>query len=360
MRVLYLNPFSQEISGPDESLLALLKELIPLGVEAHLVLPTRGPQVARYEKLGVKVHLAPISILKRSLTPRDLLRYGTRLTRGAFEVARIARRERIDLIHTNMEVVLDGGIAARLLRIPHLMHYRGNTIDEPKRVFDALVLLWTRLADHIFCISDATAAIFRKRGHVVETLYNPLELARFRKAVRRPELRQLLGATEGEILVGTIGRIHPRKDIETFIRTCALVADAEPRARFVVVGAAELPEEKPYEQRLRKLIPELGLTKRFTFAGARRDIPEVLKALDLFVLCSRNEGFGRVVAEAMAAGTPVVLSREGALPELVRGGEFGELAEVVNPPEAWVDQFDAAMVARRVLAAYRASADKRA
>lgn len=60
-------------------------------------------------------------------------------------------------------------------------------------------------------------------------------------------------------------------------------------------------------------------------------MPRVLKALDVFVLCSRNEGFGRVVAEAMAAGTPVVASREGAMPELVGDGHLGFLAHPGDP-----------------------------
>ena len=74
-----------------------------------------------------------------------------------------------------------------------------------------------------------------------------------------------------------------------------------------------------------QLVRELGLDGRLTFAGARRDIPAVMRALDLFVLTSRHEGFGRVVAEAMAAARPVVVTDEGALPELVGGGDGGPL-----------------------------------
>src|SRR6187455_2658087 len=56
MRVLYLNPFSQEVSGPDESLRALLAPLVASGIEAHVVLPAPGPQVVRYEQVGAAVH----------------------------------------------------------------------------------------------------------------------------------------------------------------------------------------------------------------------------------------------------------------------------------------------------------------
>ncbi len=332
MRVLYLNPFSQQVSGPDESLLTLLGALIPMGVEAHLVLPRPGPQVPRYEALGVKVHYAPLTVLKRRPGLSALL-LPFRLARGVAAVARIARREGVDVIHTNMEVVLDGAIASRLLRIPHVLHYRGNTNDDPKLVFDMLTRFWTATAEKILAISNATAEIFRKRGlgAKVEVVYNPVDVDAFAMAERSDEVRRELGAGPGDVLVGTVGRIHPRKDLATFLRAGALVAEEVPTLKLAVVGLAEAPEELAYQEELCALARELRIEGQLTWAGARRDMPRVLKALDVFVLSSRNEGFGRVVAEAMAAGTPLVVAREGALPEMV--GEEGLLAGPADPPE---------------------------
>ena len=324
MRVLYLNPFSQEVSGPDESLRTLLAALVPRGVEPHVVLPAPGPQVTRYEALGARVHFAPLALLRRDLS-LDAALYPLRLARSAASIVAIARRVGADLLHTNMEVLLEGALAAAMLRKPHVLHYRGNTLDRPKLVFDALVAAWTRGADTVYCISGATAELFRRRGHgdKVEVLYNPVDLARFAGATSDVAVRRALGAEPGQPLVGTVGRLHPRKDLETFVRTAAIVAAAAPETRFVVVGAAEADVETRYRERVVRLVHELGLAGRLTFAGARRDIPAVMRALDLFVLTSRHEGFGRVVAEAMAAGRPVVVTDEGALPELVGRGSDG-------------------------------------
>jgi glycosyltransferase involved in cell wall biosynthesis len=318
LRVLYLNPFSQQVSGPDESLLTLLGGLIPLGVEPHVVLPRPGPQVSRYEALGARVHYAPLTFLRRRLGPKGLALLAPRLVRSVLAVIRIARRERIDLIHTNMEVVLDGAFAARLLRIPHVLHYRGNTLDRPKLAFDLLTRFWTATADKVLCISNATAEIFRKRGlgGKVEVLYNPVDVDAFANAERSDAVRAELGAAPGDLLIGTVGRIHPRKGMETFLRAGAIVAASRPGVRLTVVGAAEVPEEITHLGALRDLVRDLQLEDRVYWAGARRDMPRVFKALDVFVLASRNEGFGRVVAEAKAAGLPTVLSNEGAFPEL--------------------------------------------
>jgi glycosyltransferase involved in cell wall biosynthesis len=335
VRVVYLNPFAQEVSGPDESLLALLAELVPLGVDAHLLVPARGPQAPRYEALGLTVHVANLAPLQRGLGPVGVGLFAPRLLRAAAEVRAIARRVGATLVHTNMEVLLEGGLAARALGIPHVLHYRGNTLDRPRLVFDALTATWTALADHVYCISRATAEVFHKRGRgaKVEVLYNPLDVDAFAKAERSEAVRASLGAAGSGPLVGTVGRLHPRKDIETFVRAAARVAARAPDARFVVVGTAEAPVELEYRRRVEALVVELGLAGRLTFAGARRDVPAVMKALDVFALTSRHEGFGRVVAEAMAAGRPVVVAREGAPPELVEEDRYGLTATPADPAD---------------------------
>jgi glycosyltransferase involved in cell wall biosynthesis len=335
MRVLYINPFTQQLSGADESLISLISLLGPRGVESHLLLPGAGPLVPRYESLGVRVHFGPFSILKRRLAPASVALLPVRAAVGVAAIARLVRRERIDLVHTNMEVVLDGGVATRLLRIPHVLHYRGNTLDQPKQVFDVLTRLWTATSDRILCISKGTADIFGRRGlgAKVEALYDPVDVSFYARAERSTEVRGQLGAGGEDVLVGSVARIHPRKDLETFLRAAALIAPRFPRLKVALVGAAEVDEELAYRVRLQTLARELGIADRVCFAGARCDVPAVLAALDVAVLSSRHEGFGRAVVEAMAAGRPLVVSREGALPELVTHGVEGLCATAADPKD---------------------------
>jgi glycosyltransferase involved in cell wall biosynthesis len=382
MRVVYVNPFSQQVSGPDESLLALLAHVVPLGIEPHVVLPADGPPVARYRAAGATVHFAPLAILSRGLSPASALRLPVRSAQGAAAIVRIARQVDAALIHTNMEVVLDGALAAKWLRLPHVLHYRGNTLAQPRAVFAALTRVWTALSDRVFCISQATAdGIFGARGGgKVEVVYNPIEIAAFTgeatDEATRARVRAELGADPAHLLVGTVGRIHPRKDVETFVRACAVVAQQRPEARFVVVGVAEMPVEEDYFRKVRALAAERGLASKLSFAGARRDMPAVMRALDVFVLSSRHEGFGRVVGEAMAAGRPVVVTDEGALPELIEGDRCGftaaagdaedfagKILRLVGDPSlrqrlgaegrVRARAFDAATIGARVAATYR-------
>jgi glycosyltransferase involved in cell wall biosynthesis len=232
-----------------------------------------------------------------------------------------------------MEVVLDGAIASRVLRKPHVLHYRGNTLDKPRIVFDLLTRFWTWTAEKVICISNATADIFRGRGLAakVEVIYNAVDIGAFANAQRCDEVRSQLGAGPTDVLIGTVGRIHPRKDIATFLRAGALAAKDWENLRLVVVGSAEASEEVEYHAQMRALADDLVIAARLTWAGARRDMPQVMKALDVLVLSSRNEGFGRVVAEGMAAGVPMVLTREGALQELTQGYPLARLASPGDP-----------------------------
>jgi glycosyltransferase involved in cell wall biosynthesis len=88
--------------------------------------------------------------------------------------------------------------------------------------------------------------------------------------------------------------------------------------------------EGPARGPLESLIHRLGLSTCVRFAGARRDIPRILPALDVFVLPSLYEGFGIAILEAMAAGKPVVATTVGGIPEFVVPGETGLLVEPGN------------------------------
>ena len=176
VRVLYLNPFSQEVSGPDESLRTLLGALIPRGLEAHVVLPAPGPAGPALRGAGRARSLRAARGPAPRPDPRSAGLSGASGARDGAPVAGLARdgRRRPRSTPTWRCCWRAGSRRARC-GMPHVLHYRGNTLDEPKWVFDALVAIWTATADQVFCISDGTADIFRRRrqDRKVEALSQP-------------------------------------------------------------------------------------------------------------------------------------------------------------------------------------------
>jgi glycosyltransferase involved in cell wall biosynthesis len=133
-------------------------------------------------------------------------------------------------------------------------------------------------------------------------------------------LREQLGVLPGGLLVGTIGRLVPQKDMHTFIEAFARARAGLPSgSKAVLVGTGPLRAE------LSALAEARGVADQVIFAGYREDIPVFLKAMDVFMLCSRYEGFGLVLLEAMASGKPVIASDISAIPEIVLQEETGLL-----------------------------------
>jgi glycosyltransferase involved in cell wall biosynthesis len=164
-----------------------------------------------------------------------------------------------------------------------------------------------------------------------------LELEDLAKPLPRGGLRRDRGIPDQAPLIGMVGRLVPIKDVATFVHAAARVRQVTPEARFALVGDGE-------ERRLLEdLCARLGMAEVVTFHGWRRDMQAVYGDLDVVVNTSRNEGTPVALIEALAAGRPVVATRVGGTPDLLKGGELGRL----------VPAGDAQAVAEAILAVLR-------
>ena len=131
----------------------------------------------------------------------------------------------------------------------------------------------------------------------------------------RTSVREELGLNQDTLIIGLIGRDHPLKDNETFLRAASLVHAACPDAHFVVVGSG-LDKQNAI---LVELAAQLKLALFIHFLGRRDDIPRLSSSFDIGVLSSCAEGFPNVVGEMMACGVPCVVTDVGDAGFLVGG-----------------------------------------
>jgi len=141
----------------------------------------------------------------------------------------------------------------------------------------------------------------------------------------RGPARNSLGLGETDFVAGTVARLVPVKNHAMIIEAAALLKDRLPGMRFVFIGDGELHQD------LLNRICSLGMDGSFVFTGWRNDIPSLLPAFDIFIMCSRNEGMGRAFVEAQAAGLPVIGSNVCGIPEVLVQGKTGFLVEPGNP-----------------------------
>jgi len=147
----------------------------------------------------------------------------------------------------------------------------------------------------------------------------------YRAMLDVPGLKASLGVPADAPLVGTVGRLSPQKSPLDFVRMVAIVHKRLPRAHFVWIGSG------PLQEAALQLSLESGLKDVLHFAGQRANVPDLLQALQCFVLTSAWEGFPLVLLEAMAAGAPVVATDIPGSDEAIRAGQDGLLVPVGDP-----------------------------
>ena len=245
---------------------------------------------------------------------------------SAVRLAGRLRRRRIDLVHcSDMAGAYHAGLAARLARIPIICHIRSNFEDIPARYKPPLLTI-----NHFAFVSEATWKNFNTIFHVSpdrgSVIYDwaPSTVAPVEHEAARARIRRELGIAGGTPVFGMVARVAPQKDFETLIAATAEVLATRPDARLLLVGENNEPEDcRLYYRQLCELIEAEGLTERVTWTGFRRDVPELMLAMDVVVLSTRSEGFPLTVLEAMSLGRPVVTTRVGGIPEVIADGENG-------------------------------------
>ena len=143
-------------------------------------------------------------------------------------------------------------------------------------------------------------------------------------AMRRAEWRSQHAVPQDALVYTCIAGLRPQKNHRLLLQAFAGAAQRLPKAQLLLVGPPDRLDPN-YAESLKALAQELGLEQCVRFLGSRADVPNILRASDVFVLSSDYEGNPLSVLEAMAAGLPVVSTAVGGVPELVQDGATGLL-----------------------------------
>jgi sugar transferase (PEP-CTERM/EpsH1 system associated) len=247
---------------------------------------------------------------------------------------RTLRRLHPDVVHTRNLGTLDMQLAAVAAGVRHRVHgEHGWSPADPqgldpgnlrlRRLLRTLPQRYVAMSRDIARWLEQSVGVPAGR---VRQLYSGVDTERFRPDGPVPADLPWQAMDEGAarpVVVGTVGRLDPIKNHRGLLLAFRAILDRHPewrgRLRLIIAG------DGPLRGELAPLATDLGLGDSAWFPGARSDVPELMRAMDVFVLPSINEGISNTILEAMATGRPVVAGRTGGNPELVVDGRTGAL-----------------------------------
>jgi glycosyltransferase involved in cell wall biosynthesis len=251
----------------------------------------------------------------------------------------LIEEEGVNLLHVHQPNLLSK-------MVPWLWNYAGVALVVTRHILNdhnkkGLVhsLLYRRV-DALIASSDTVRAnilaTHRIREWKVKVIRYGLDFERF-DPKRNDGIywRQQWGCTPETVCIGLVGRIDPAKGQSEFLKAGAGLLKTVPRekVRFVIVGEETLGSTAGQLSVLQDLVRELHLEENVIFAGFQKDIPSIMRALDIVVMPSLQEAFGLVAIEAMAMERPIIISRGGSAEEIV--GEDENYGLLIRPMDAF-------------------------
>lgn len=274
------------------------------------------------EKAGIRSVLIPS--LARSLSLRNDIR-------ALWALVRLFRRERPVLVHTHTSKAgVLGRLAAWFVRVPVVVHtphghvFYGHFGPFTSWFFLQVERMMCQVTDRIIALTESERKdhLDRLVGAVDQFAIVPsgIDLNRFSQArINGRRVPEWFGCPSDAIVVGSVGWLTDVKGHRYLLEAAKHVIRVHPSLHIVIIGSGDQHDA------LRQQATQLGLEDSVHLLGHRDDIDVCLAGFDLFVLPSANEGMGRALIEAMAAGLPVVASKVGGIPALIEHGKNGLL-----------------------------------
>jgi glycosyltransferase involved in cell wall biosynthesis len=289
-------------------------------------------QLETAKKQGIEIIDVP-SLVRRISPINDL--------RALVALFRLMRKLEPHIVHTHTSKAgILGRLAAWLARVPTIIHtphghvFYGHFGRSLSKIFLQMEKLLGRITHHHVALTPEEGKDYLNLGVAksknISVIHSGVDLEQFSQgAKQRTRKRKELNIPADSLVIGYVGWLIPIKGVTYLVKAMAEVAEKYPKSLLVLVGKGDDKGEE--EIKLREQVQSLGLTDKVLFLGWRPDVAEITGCFDIFVLPSLNEGMGRVLVEAMAAGLPIVASRVGGIPDLIKNGENGLL---VPPAEA--------------------------
>ncbi len=315
MKILYISHIGY-INGAPKSLLEYLENIKEKGVTPIVLLPQKGNFRVELNKKGIRNRIIPYSncVYKGERNYQTYVNYFFHNIKAIKEIVSIIKKEKIDIVHSNTQVVDVGAIAALIAGIPHVWHFREYVKEdfELEFLFPHIQRLLVKKSVACIAIADGIKQKFDAlynikticmyNGIKKDSYYCPIDT----KTSEKNSLKLLLA-----------GSISEEKGQIDAIRAVEILVKRGINVELLIIGDGD----RNYIDKLKSYVKKQALNHYITFLKFTNELQEIRKQSDVILVCSKKEAFGRVTAEAMMTGKLVIGSNSGGTPELIGANE---------------------------------------
>ena len=246
-----------------------------------------------------------------------------------WRIAGVLYKKKPDILHTSLFYANFFGRLAALIARPAVIITEEHSMHIEKRFYHILLDRWlSNVTDRIrVCSHSVLDFTSRQEGIPKEkfcVIYNAVDAERFNISQTKDDARRSAGFTPDDFIVGSVGSLIPLKGHRFLVEAVSYLAGELPRLKLVIAGEGKCRDE------LNTLAKEKGISEKVIFLGVRKEIPQLMRMMDIFVLPSLQEGFPCTIVEAMYMGLPVIASNISGIPEVITSGDNGILVEPGN------------------------------
>ncbi|WP_316832405.1 glycosyltransferase family 4 protein [Pedobacter aquatilis] len=324
MNILILGASSDLYGG--SKILSIVARILADGKHKPIVvISENGPLVGELNRLGVEVRIIRLGILRRKYLSFSGIINRISVIRKAWKsLSKLIDENQIDMVYSNTTGVLIGAFLAKKKKLKHIWHIH-EIITKPKLFTRILGIMLGKYSHSIIVVSDAVKNHWEKyiANKVITRIYNGIDTTVYEQV--NSSLREEINISPDEMLIGMIGRVNHWKGQDYFLDIAKQILQEKPETKFIIAGDA-FPGYEPLVDKLINRISDEKLSDSVFYLGYRTDIPQLLHAVDIFVLPSiLPDPFPTVILEAMASAKPVIATNHGGATEMIANGETGIL-----------------------------------
>lgn len=343
MRIAFFSNYAG-FYGANRSLFDLIVGLQKYGVEACVVMPEEGIFTSILSENNIPYFIAPIQmwmhsersysgdIFNKANQYLAYLREDTllRLKKNIRAIQKLRKKfAHVDLIYTNTSVIFAGFLLAKYMHKPHIWHLREFGDKDYDLYFDLnqfLSKIVIQNSSSVIAISYAIRKHFLTNAPInksIHVIYNGIaSQAKFDELYRKAKGNKQNREADKPFTFAIVGILQPTKRQDEAIQAFKIVNNKFPNTKLVIAGSAR---HAAHEQPLRDLVKQLGISEKVDFYGFVDDPFEIFLNANASLMCSRNEGMGRVTVESMAAYCPVIGYDNAGTAEIIKNKVTGLL-----------------------------------